>query len=77
MKMGALMATSETKTLEVRYLSMSHTHLQFEYTDEFGDLEEAWIPFTAIKNIDDMNIFDPIMELEILVSALDKEGIFV
>ena len=60
-------------TLEVRYLSMNNDSIQVEYTDAYGDLEEAWIPLHLLKS-QDFNIFDDIMELEVTTNWLILEG---
>tara|TARA_R100001086_G_scaffold187490_2_gene105577 strand:- start:1190 stop:1411 length:222 start_codon:yes stop_codon:yes gene_type:complete len=61
-------------TVEVRYLSMSHTSLQVEYTDTFGAQEEAWIAFEHIKDRNEIDIFADVFELEINHTIALREG---
>lgn len=61
------------RTIEVRYVSMNHTHMQVEFTDESGFLEECWIPLSAITS--GFNVFDDIMDIDVLESVLDEIGI--
>ena len=68
------MSNKSTRTIEVRYLSQNHTHLQVEHADAFGNTEEYWIPYTAIHS--EFNIFDPILEIEVDEAELSHQGIY-
>ena len=64
-----------TTVIEVRYLSMSKTHIQVEYAGLFGMIDEYWIALDQIHN--EFNIFHDIMDLEVSDAELQKVGIDV